>query len=351
MPSSPALRRVLRAAAVAVPLGVVGNVALALLTTDQHVLAATAGLPLAPLVVAGGLALVPWVTATLRVQLWTSFLGHPVRFAPALRAVLGGMVGSVVTPTGSGGGALKWALLSRRGLPAGAAGTLLVVEAAENAVFMAVALPVALTAAVAAEAPALRTALAGAGMGLAPVLLGLAGAALGAGALTLAGSRGALGRGPRRLAARVRRRLRRPVADARHAAALVARRGRARFAVGLALAAVQWAARYSVAAALLAFLGAPVRPVLSWALQWATFTLMSVVPTPGAAGGAEAAFAALYAPFVPADVLGLATAAWRLVLFYGPLTVAALVFLGLGRISTPSDGATDAASGAAPAVR
>ena len=126
-----------------------------------------------------------------------------------------------------------------------------------------------------------------------------------------------------------------PAHAANVAAALVARRGRLRFAAGLALAAVQWTARYSVAAALLAFLGVPVEPVLSWALQWATFTLMAAVPTPGAVGGAEAAFAALYAPFVPADVLGLATAAWRLVLFYAPLSVAAFVFSGLEKMTDP----------------
>ena len=333
---TPSLRldRIGRAAAILVPLGVVGNVVLALLTTDRHVLDATAELPLGPLALAGGLALVPWVTGALRVQLWASFVGHPVRFLSGLRAVVGGMVGSVVTPTGSGGGVLKWALLTRQGLPAGAAGTLLAVEAVENAAFMAVALPLALTFTVAAEVPALRAALAGAGVGLVPVVLVAGAAAVGAVALIVAGARGWLGQGTRRLAARIRGRLRRPLADARRVAALVARRGRLRFAAGFALAAVQWTARYSVAAALLAFLGVPVRPVLSWALQWATFTLMAVVPTPGAAGGAEAAFAALYAPFVPADTLGLATAAWRLVLFYAPLLVAAFAFLGLGRTAT-----------------
>ena len=337
MASPPTLRRLGRTAAVLVPLGVVANVALALLTTDRHVIVAAAELPLAPLALAGGLALVPWVTGALRVQLWASFVGHPVRFLDGLRAVVGGMVGSVVTPTGSGGGFLKWALLTRQGLPAGAAGTLLVVEAVENAAFMAVALPLALTLTVAAEAPALRAALAGASDGIVLVVLVAGAVMLGTSLLFAASARGRLGRGPRRLIARIRGGLRRPFTDARRVAALVARRGRLRFAAGFALAAVQWTARYSVAAALLSFLGVPVQPVLSWALQWATFTLMAVVPTPGAAGGAEAAFAALYAPFVPADVLGLATAAWRLVLFYAPLSIAAFVFLGLEKMADPPE--------------
>ena len=97
------------------------------------------------------------------------------------------------------------------------------------------------------------------------------------------------------------------------------------------LTTIQWSARYSVATAVIAFLGAPVRPLLYWVLQWATFTLMNAVPTPGAAGGAEAAFLVLYSPFIPPGTLGLATAGWRaLVIFYLPLSAAAVVFLLLG---------------------
>ena len=330
-PSTPLVGRLLRAAAVLVPLGVVGNVALTLLTTDRHVLAATRELPLGPLAVAVGLAVVPWVTNTLRLQLWASFVGHPMGFLSGLRIVLGGLLGSAVTPTGSGGAALKWALLARQGVSAGKVGTLLLVETVENAAFMAVAVPLAVFTSAASEVPALREATAATGGGLArPVAAGVAFVA----AVCLLGWmawRGALGRGLRYGALRVRRTLARAVSEGREVAALIARRGRARFALGVTLAAVQWTARYSVATAVLAFLGVDVRPVLFWALQWATFTLMNAVPTPGAAGGAEAVFAVLYSPFVPSDVLGLATAAWRLVLFYAPLSVAAFLFLGLRR--------------------
>ena len=112
--------------------------------------------------------------------------------------------------------------------------------------------------------------------------------------------------------------------------ALIARRGKATFALAMALTAVQWSARYSVATAVLVFLGVEARPLTYGALQWATFTLSSFVPTPGGAGGAEAAFAALYSPFVPVDLLGTATALWRLVLFYLPLVVAVAAFYALG---------------------
>lgn len=328
-------RALVRAAAVLVPIGVAANVALAMATTERGALEAALDRPLGPLALALGLAVVPWATNTLRLQLWASFVGHPLGFGSALRVVLGGLLGSAVTPTGSGGAALKWALLARRGVPPGQAGTLLLVETAENAAFAVVAVPLALALAV-AEAPAVTAALSTVGADLGPALVVGLLAAAGLAGLAWAGARGVLGRPARGLVVRTRRAARRPVRDGRRVLALVARRGKGRLALGVGLAAVQWTARYSVAAAVLAFLGVPVGPVLSWLLQWTLFTLTNAVPTPGAAGGAEAAFAALYAPFVPTAALGLATATWRLVLFYLPLAVAALAFLGLGRASASS---------------
>ena len=330
-PPGDRLGTVVRAAAVLVPLGVVGNVALTLLTTERAVLDAVAGLPLAPLALVGALAVVPWPANALRLQLWASFVGHPLRFRTALRFVLGGLLGSAVTPTGSGGATLKWALLAQHGVPAGRVGSLLVVETVENAAFIVVAVPAAAIAVAAADVPVLRDTLRSAGAGLVPLLAVVAAVAVALGIAARAAARGTLGRAPRRLAARSRGRLRRPFADARRVGRLVARRGKGRLALGVALAAVQWTAKYSVAAALLAFLGVSVDPVLSGLLQWTAFTAMNAVPTPGAAGGAEAVFAALYSPFVPTPVLGLATAAWRLTLFYAPLVVAAVTFLALGR--------------------
>jgi len=49
------------------------------------------------------------------------------------------------------------------------------------------------------------------------------------------------------------------------------------------------------------------------------------------AGGAEAAFLLLFAPFVAGSILVAAMSAWRLIFFYLPLTGAALVFFLLYR--------------------
>lgn len=127
----------------------------------------------------------------------------------------------------------------------------------------------------------------------------------------------------------MRRRLRDTWRDAREVFRLVGARGKSRFALSMLLTAIHWAARYSVVSALIAYLGQPVEPVLYWLLQWVVFTLMAMVPTPGAAGGAEAAFFLIYSPFVPEEVIGVATAGWRFLTFYLLLALAAVAFFVL----------------------
>ena len=114
--------------------------------------------------------------------------------------------------------------------------------------------------------------------------------------------------------------------------ALVARRGKGRFALSVSLTAVQWISRYSIATLVIALLGGPLRPYLFWVLSWVTYAVSSAVPTPGAAGAAEATFYVLHAPFLPAEMLVVATAAWRLLIFYLPALVAVVAFPLLGRV-------------------
>ena len=328
-------RRLFRAASVLIPLGVAANVAVALATTDRHLLGALDGPAREALLVAAGLSLVPWLTQSLRIAVWTRFVGHPVSVLSGLRIYAGGVLGSAVTPTAVGGGSIRWALATRRGLPPGKAASLLAVEAVEDVVFFALALPAAALLSAGSELRAFRRATSGAAAdgSAALVAAGVAGAVLLAAGLAHLALRGALGRRPRqrglRLAARVRRPLRAAWADARLVAALVARRGKRWFALSLSLTAVQWLARYSVATAVIVVLGGPLRPFLFWVLGWMTYAVSSVVPTPGGAGAAETTFYLLHRPFVPAAVLVAATAAWRLLLFYLPVALAVVAWPAL----------------------
>lgn len=333
----PSPRRLLRAAAWLIPLGVLANVGVTLLTSDFHFLREIGRVTPLAVAAAVGLALVPWATQSVRIGIWTRFVGHPIGFVSGVRIAAGGVLGSAVTPTAVGGGTIRWALATRYGLPPGQAASLLAVEAVEDLVFFAVALPLAVAFSTADEASALRRVAASPARGLDdPVFAALA-AGLAFGALALGVGRLALGgafgvrarRRSLRLASRCRGPVRRALADVRHVLALVARRGKSRFALSLTLTAAQWIARYSVGTLVIVLLAGPFRPFLFWILSWATYAVSSAVPTPGAAGAAEATFYVLHAPFVSGETLVAATAAWRLLMFYVPALVAVVVFPAL----------------------
>lgn len=326
--------RAFRVALIVLPIGVLGNLAYTWLATDRALLASITALPRGYLAAALALALTPWITGTLRLLIWSRFLGYRVPFRELLRMTLVIDLGSAVSPTAIGGEAFRWGMLVRHGVRPGEAATLALMPKFEDAVFFALALPIAVIWTEAWRLPVVASSvrlLSG------NVLTVLAIAAI---VLVLGWSimRGVL-RGHVGMRARdrglqfwagVRRRARRTVGEARAGFGVIARRGAGWFAVTLCITAVHWIARYSVISMLALFLGVPFDPVLFWLLQWVVFTIMSFVPTPGATGGAELAFTAVYATLLPSGTIGLATAAWRLFTFYAPVGLAALLFPLLG---------------------
>jgi uncharacterized protein (TIRG00374 family) len=334
-PRGGAARRAFNIALLLLPAGVLANIGYLLLATDRALLAALGELPRGYLLAALGLALTPWLTGSLRLMVWSRFLGYRIPFRELLRMTLVVDLGSAVSPTAIGGEAFRFGMLVRRGVKPGEAASLALLPKVEDAVFFFFfALPLALVLARPWELPAVAaSARLLSANALTVIALALA---LGFGGWlafrsTLHGHGGArLQRGGVKLWAGVRRRLRSAAGEARDVIILILRRGKARFALTLLLTAAHWTGRYSVVVALALFLGIEFDPVLFWLLQWVVFSIMTFVPTPGAAGGAEVAFTAVYATLLPAGVIGIATAGWRLFTFYVPVALAALVFTLLG---------------------
>ena len=333
-PRAPAARRAFHIALVLLPLGVAGNLLFTFLGTDRALLGSLDELPLGYLLAALLLGLTPWVTGTLRLLVWSRFLRYRIPVRELVRMTLVVDLGSALSPTAIGGEAFRWGMLLRHGVKPGAAATLALLPKLEDALFFAVALPAAVVWTRAWRLPVVLTS---ARLLRANVLSVLAVAAVVAllawmlVRIVLHGHGGdRVQRWSVRRWGRVRRRLRRTWREARVVLGSIARRGKSRFALALLLTAVHWIARYSVIAALAAFLGVPFDPVLFWLLQWVVFTFMSFVPTPGATGGAEVAFTAVYATLLPSGTIGLATAAWRCFTFYVPVGCAAVLFVLLG---------------------
>lgn len=324
------LGRLFRVSLLLIPLGVLGNVAFSLLTTDRRVLVALEHFPRHYLLLAMGLAFLPWLTNSLRLLLWARFLGSGLDLRESFRITLATQLGSAVTPTATGGEIIRMGLLVQQGTSAGVAFSISTLASLEDGLFFLLSLPAALVVLSSTRLPAFPRIgeEVGAQAGHALVLGGALLFALWVGWRLVA--LGRFGERTRRTGlrwvGRTRRQLRGGWAETRAAWRLIARRGKRRFALTFSLTAIQWSARYSVITALAAFLGAPVDPFLFFALQWMVFTLMSFVPTPGAAGGAEAAFLLVFGAVLPREVIGVATAGWRFLTFYLQLVLGALLF-------------------------
>lgn len=328
------LDRLFRTTLVIIPLGVIGNIVLSLMTTDRELLGTLGQLSHGYLLFALALGILPWFTNALRLLIWTRFLGHRLAFRDAFEITLGTDLGAAVSPTAVGGGFFKWGMLVQRGVTPGTAASLATVAPIEDAVFFAIALPIAIYFTASWDHPVLAAAASELTANLLPVLVGTAAIALVSWLAVRMVVGGTLGRRTQRRGLRVMRRtrsgIRGTLQDARSVYRLIGADGKARFALTLSLTAIQWVARYSIISVLIAFLGAPVQPVLFWLLQWVVFTLAAAIPTPGAAGGAEAAFYVIYSPFVPSGLMGLATAGWRFFTFYLLLLLAAFVYIAIG---------------------
>jgi hypothetical protein len=103
--------------------------------------------------------------------------------------------------------------------------------------------------------------------------------------------------------------------------------GRRKFLKTMPLAALQWGCRYTALAVVLEGFGIGSNPIDIFLLQWTTFTMMNLIPTPGAAGGAEATFMFIHREVVSYSLLPLVAVSWRLITYYLPVCTAALIVM------------------------
>jgi hypothetical protein len=286
------------------------------------------------LLLAAGLAFVPMLANSLRFALWSRFLGLGLGFRGGLKVVTGTMVTNSITPSAAGGVPIKMLFLLGEGVPARRAATLISLQTAEDTLVMTSLAALCLTFSGFQLADFL-----GRQPGLVNEIetdLAIIAAAAGAVLVLLAGlaaavTAGLLGAGLRARAAALTARARDFGGHVVSDWLGVLRRGKGMALVNLVLALAQWLTRFSMAGIVLAAFGQEWHPALYWLLQYLVQSISSVVPTPGGAGGAEAGFLLLFAPFVAAGVLVAAMSTWRLIFFYLPLAGAALVFFLLQR--------------------
>jgi uncharacterized protein (TIRG00374 family) len=313
-----------------IPIGAAANLIFSYFKTDKDIFLNLGSFSFGYLLLAAILGLIPWITNSFRNMIWTRFLGWRFSFRELLKIVIGMDLGAAVSPTSIGGGFVKVAMFIDKGLSPGAGASLMTIAIFEDFVFFLISLPVALLITSSFQIPILHQLTAGipgffsllASVGL--ILLSIA--------LVYFLLR-KTGLGSKMLGIPILGRLYKKTENFREEFLAVykniIKHGKYRFLLSVFLTGIQWVCRFSVITALLASFHVKVDPVLFFFLQWVVFTMMSFIPTPGAALGAEAAFVLAYHQLIPGEIIGLATAGWRILTFYFQLALGAVLFINL----------------------
>ena len=314
------LDKIVKPLLIVVIIGVVGNLAFCLWTTDRQKFAELFRLDGRYLLLAMLLTLVPLLGHTVRTIMWTRFLGYRIGRAKLFRIVLANELAASITPTAVGGGPLKIAMLVQAGLRTGAAACVTTLPTLDDLIFFIVAVPIAMTVSSSWHHPVFN--LIAEGIDLHWVLPCLIVGLIGGGGLALLCRKAGL---------RIRRweglqeQLKATGVDFLNVCRTIGGAGKSRLLLSVIIAGIQWTCRNAVAAMLVASLGVEVEFIRFLVLQWLIFILTLFIPTPGATGGSEALFYLIFKPLLPNEILAVTVGGWRFLTFYWVMIIYAIL--------------------------
>lgn len=325
------IEKILRHLIIIIPIGVLINLIFSYATSHNTILPSFLNFSFGYLLLAVLLTLVPWLTNTLRLLIWTRFLGRKFSFKNILKVVLGTELGAAISPTAIGGAPVKIGMLIQQGLKSGNAVSITTLGSIEDHLFSIFAVPIALTISQSWKLPVFQNIFYKfynpivwvVGLCFMTVVL--------TGYLIVRRiSKPQISSFPitkKSWLKKAKEKLKDFWKDFKTIYEMIYLRGKFRFLISMILTTIQWICRYSVISALLVSLGITVDPVRIFVLQWLVFTLMAFVPTPGATAGAETAFYLIYKSICPEEIIGLVTTGWRFLTFYFLLILGIVFFI------------------------
>ncbi len=314
------LDKIVKPLLILVIIGVAGNLAFCLWTTDRQKLAELLNFDGRYLLLAMLLTLVPLLGHTVRTIMWTRFLGYRIGLVKLFKIVLANELAASITPTAIGGGPLKIAMLVQTGVRTGAAACVATLPTLEDLLFFIVAVPIAMTISSSWHHPVFN--LIAEGIDLHWVLACLIGGVIGGAGLALLYRKSGF---KIRRWERLQEQLKAIGTDFLRVCRTIGGTGKSRLLLSVIIAGIQWTCRNAVAAMLVASLGVEVEFVSFLLLQWLIFILTLFIPTPGATGGSEALFYLIFKPLIPNEILAITVGGWRFLTFYWVMIIYAIL--------------------------
>jgi uncharacterized protein (TIRG00374 family) len=329
-------QRLFKIILILLPLAFAGNIVYTLLSSELDLLSELLNFKFGYLLLAVFLCLLPWLGQSLRIIIWSRVFGKPITGKQALKAVLSADIAAAATPTMLGGGYAKAGYLVSYGYTAGEATIITLLGSIEDAVFFLIALPAAILWSRAWDNPYVRQAGAELVSHWPVVVAVVSGIFI---VFFILNKIGRLKSTDKSLVSlrdnpplleRIISWLRRYTTDLSSAMKFALTRGKKTFILTVIASGIGWCGRYGAISALVLGLGLDADPILFFLLQWVVFTIMTMVPTPGAIGGAEVSFALVYGGLIPSFAIPIVTSAWRFITFYLPAGLGSLIFALVG---------------------
>ena len=294
--------------------GVLANLAFSWYATDNGKALDWSRFSVVYLVPAAFLSLLPWFWHAVRLAIWSRFFGVEISAIDLLRIAIATDVGAAIAPQAVGGAPVKMAMLVQQGYKPGTAASVTLLGNFEEVVVFCLIIPASLFMTRPWQNPLWQH------IGH---FLEKNGWLLLTGMLFLLALLHILKRMAvlDRVIQKTSRWWQHLASDFRQAVKLIWLKGRRPFIWSILVLSVQWITRFAVLLAVLRALGISDNFLHFFLLQWMIFVAMIFVPTPGAAGGAEAAFLLVFGRTIPMTLLGPALTGWRFLTYYFMLLV------------------------------
>jgi len=307
-------------------LGVAGNLAYSWFSTDRNAFDFSK-FSMGWLLAAMLLALLPWTWHCCRLAIWGRFFGVKISWKNLLRIAVATDVGGVAMPSAIGGAPLKMTMLVQQGYSPGHAATLTLWGSIEDALFYVMAIPVSLCLTKSWDNPILSSA-AHFFLEHKWKVIGLLVGAVFLGCLITAMVPKSIHR------SNWVHKIQRLWQECSRAFSLIISKGRMPFVLSLLAVAAQWVTRFSILLAVVQMIGLEADFTRLLLLQWMVFVAMLFTPTPGATGGAEAAFLLVFSGSLPNGTASVTMLGWRLLTYYFILVIGVVFLFGSSRFKS-----------------
>lgn len=315
-----------------ISIGVGAHILFVLFTTERSLLSYLQRLSFFHMIIIIGLLFTPWILYALRVYVWSKFLKEKINYRTLLKIVITSELASALSPTAIGGAPVKAALLLNYGFSAGSAGFLLTYGVIEDIIFYTTGILLATFFSIGVMGDVGQALQALISEHLLTLIIIIALLTFYISMLRLHKIPAKfrlwtyLPQGIKTKILKLKIKINESWTDLKSNFKRALKSGKKFMAFSLIMLFFQWMAKFSVLLVVLHAFGIQFEAIQIYLRQWVVYVTMLLVPTPGATGGAEAAFLLIFGKTIPEELSFLIVSVWRLFTYYFVLLSAVIFY-------------------------